>query len=42
MDINKQVLRTKYVVNLGQLLGMIFDINATFLFQYHQNLLYQN
>jgi hypothetical protein len=41
-DINKQVLGTKYTLNLGQLLQAILDIKTTFLTRYHQNLLYQN
>ncbi len=41
-DINKQVLETKYILNLGQLLQAIPNIKITFLTWYHQNLLYQN
>jgi hypothetical protein len=41
-DINKQILETKYTLNLGQLLRAIPNIKITFLTWYHQNLLYQN
>ncbi len=37
-DISKQVLETKYSLNLGQLLWAILDIEHYFLTQYDQNL----